>query len=178
MNIGESFSPNWNRLCLDEGEDRTASPNSAASSFQMEFGLYGGGGNISCQREQMENGVIESERASSRASDEDENGSTRKKLRLSKEQSAFLEESFKEHNTLNPVSINFKIKSSDWFHWTLIRIWFLWFRFWIDCRNRNLHSLSNWISVLAKWKFGSKTEEPGSLGHDNQTRWEKNSVIN
>ncbi|KAI9154076.1 hypothetical protein LWI28_020620 [Acer negundo] len=31
-----------------------------------------------------------------------ENGLTRKKLRLSKEQSAFLEESFKEHNTLNP----------------------------------------------------------------------------
>ncbi|ERN15597.1 homeobox-leucine zipper protein HOX11 [Amborella trichopoda] len=29
-------------------------------------------------------------------------GSTRKKLRLSKEQSAYLEESFKEHNTLNP----------------------------------------------------------------------------
>nr|KYP70620.1 Homeobox-leucine zipper protein HOX11 [Cajanus cajan] len=36
------------------------------------------------------------------ASDDDENGSTRKKLRLSKQQSAFLEESFKEHTTLNP----------------------------------------------------------------------------
>nr|KYP67720.1 Homeobox-leucine zipper protein HAT14 [Cajanus cajan] len=35
-------------------------------------------------------------------SDDEENGSTRKKLRLSKEQSAFLEESFKEHTTLNP----------------------------------------------------------------------------
>ncbi|KAH7679875.1 homeobox-leucine zipper protein [Dioscorea alata] len=34
--------------------------------------------------------------------DEDENSLSRKKLRLSKEQSAFLEESFKEHNTLNP----------------------------------------------------------------------------
>ncbi|KAJ6827464.1 uncharacterized protein M6B38_126980 [Iris pallida] len=43
------------------------------------------------------------ERASSaRASDEEENGAARKKLRLSKEQSAFLEESFKEHHTLNP----------------------------------------------------------------------------
>jgi homeobox-leucine zipper protein len=48
--------------------------------------------------------AIDAERASSRASDDDENGLTRKKLRLSKEQSAFLEESFKEHNTLNPVS--------------------------------------------------------------------------
>ncbi|KAK9065812.1 hypothetical protein SSX86_015213 [Deinandra increscens subsp. villosa] len=36
------------------------------------------------------------------ASDEDENGLGRKKLRLTKEQSAFLEDSFKEHNTLNP----------------------------------------------------------------------------
>ncbi|XP_077239977.1 homeobox-leucine zipper protein HAT14-like [Tasmannia lanceolata] len=44
----------------------------------------------------------EMERASSRASDEEETGLTRKKLRLTKEQSAFLEESFKEHNTLNP----------------------------------------------------------------------------
>jgi len=46
------------------------------------------------------------ERSSSRASDEDEGASTRKKLRLSKEQSAFLEESFKEHSTLNPVRIH------------------------------------------------------------------------
>ncbi|OAY85267.1 Homeobox-leucine zipper protein HOX27 [Ananas comosus] len=37
-----------------------------------------------------------------RGSDEEENGSPRKKLRLSKEQSAYLEESFKEHSTLNP----------------------------------------------------------------------------
>ncbi|KAI3760556.1 hypothetical protein L1987_50952 [Smallanthus sonchifolius] len=35
-------------------------------------------------------------------SDEDENRLGRKKLRLTKEQSAFLEDSFKEHNTLNP----------------------------------------------------------------------------
>uniref|UniRef100_A0ACD5XT14 Uncharacterized protein n=1 Tax=Avena sativa TaxID=4498 RepID=A0ACD5XT14_AVESA len=38
----------------------------------------------------------------SRGSDEDDGGSARKKLRLSKEQAAFLEESFKEHSTLNP----------------------------------------------------------------------------
>ncbi|KHN41711.1 Homeobox-leucine zipper protein HAT14 [Glycine soja] len=44
----------------------------------------------------------EQQEAEGRASDDDENGSTRKKLRLSKEQSAFLEESFKEHTTLNP----------------------------------------------------------------------------
>jgi homeobox-leucine zipper protein len=40
---------------------------------------------------------------SSRGSDdEDINGLNRKKLRLTKDQSVFLEESFKEHNTLNP----------------------------------------------------------------------------
>ncbi|KAL3832897.1 hypothetical protein ACJIZ3_007633 [Penstemon smallii] len=50
--------------------------------------------------EAMRNDVVE---ADSRGSDEEENGlNTRKKLRLSKEQSAFLEESFKEQSTLNP----------------------------------------------------------------------------
>ncbi|KAH9327509.1 hypothetical protein KI387_007687 [Taxus chinensis] len=43
---------------------------------------------------------------SSRTSDEEEIGSTRKKLRLSKEQSALLEESFREHSTLNPKQKN------------------------------------------------------------------------
>ncbi|XP_073060138.1 homeobox-leucine zipper protein HAT14-like [Primulina eburnea] len=41
------------------------------------------------------------ERESFRASDDDD-GNTRKKLRLSKQQSVFLEQSFKEHPTLNP----------------------------------------------------------------------------
>lgn len=39
-------------------------------------------------------------------SDEEDGGTTRKKLRLSKEQSALLEESFKEHSTLNPKQKN------------------------------------------------------------------------
>lgn len=47
----------------------------------------------------------EVERACSRGlSDEEDGDGSRKKLRLSKDQSAVLEESFKEHNTLNPVS--------------------------------------------------------------------------
>ncbi|KAJ6813688.1 homeobox-leucine zipper protein HOX19-like isoform X1 [Iris pallida] len=48
---------------------------------------------------------VEAERgSSSRASDEDdeEDGNVRKKLRLTKEQSALLEERFREHSTLNP----------------------------------------------------------------------------
>ncbi|XP_022766833.1 homeobox-leucine zipper protein HOX11-like isoform X2 [Durio zibethinus] len=85
----------------DEAEEGAAlsSPNSAVSSFQMDFGIRNGS---SIGKRDLE---VETERASSRASDDDENGSTRKKLRLSKEQSAFLEESFKEHNTLNPQKL-------------------------------------------------------------------------
>ncbi|KAL5995434.1 hypothetical protein ACLOJK_025496 [Asimina triloba] len=85
------------------GGAAVSSPNSGVSSSpQMEISIYTSG--VKRDRDQ-EYGGIESEagRASSRASDEDENGMARKKLRLSKEQSAFLEESFKEHNTLNPV---------------------------------------------------------------------------
>lgn len=80
----------------EETEDGAAlsSPNSTVSSFHMDFGVRNGGRS---KRDHLE---VETERAS----DDDENGSTRKKLRLSKEQSAFLEESFKEHSTLNPVS--------------------------------------------------------------------------
>ncbi|KAK4346702.1 hypothetical protein RND71_033041 [Anisodus tanguticus] len=47
--------------------------------------------------------TTEVERVSSRVSDEDDDGSNaRKKLRLTKAQSALLEESFKIHSTLNP----------------------------------------------------------------------------
>ena len=75
----------------------SSSPNNSAGSFPADFSAHGqtgpgpsGGGG---------------DRAGFRASDEDDGGSARKKLRLSKEQSAFLEESFKEHSTLNTVSI-------------------------------------------------------------------------
>lgn len=68
---------------------------SAASSFS----------NVSVKRErEIGSEEVEIERVSSRVSDEDEDGSNgRKKLRLSKAQSALLEESFKQHSTLNPV---------------------------------------------------------------------------
>ncbi|XP_044478113.1 homeobox-leucine zipper protein HOX11-like isoform X2 [Mangifera indica] len=84
----------------EEGTTALSSPNSTVSSFQMDFCI----GNSRSNKRDMK--MVEThhqnERASSRVSDDDENGLTRKKLRLSKEQSAFLEESFKEHNTLNP----------------------------------------------------------------------------
>ncbi|WVZ92565.1 hypothetical protein U9M48_038616 [Paspalum notatum var. saurae] len=71
----------------------SSSPNDSAGSFPLDLG---GAGAHAAQQPAAE-------RSSSRAaSDEDEGASARKKLRLSKEQSAFLEESFKEHATLNP----------------------------------------------------------------------------
>ncbi|KAJ9170506.1 hypothetical protein P3X46_018609 [Hevea brasiliensis] len=73
---------------------RQASPHSAVSSFS--------GGRVKRERD-LSSEEIEAERVSSRVSDEDEDATnTRKKLRLTKEQSALLEESFKQHSTLNP----------------------------------------------------------------------------
>lgn len=80
-------------------EAGVSSPNSTISSVS---------GNKRSEREAMmnpeENDV---ERACSRGISDEEDGETsRKKLRLTKDQSAILEESFKEHNTLNPVSLH------------------------------------------------------------------------
>lgn len=82
--------------------NRTVVVEEATSPFCMDLAVYRGFGSKR-SLEDHGNDVVEGERGSnSRASDDDENGLARKKLRLSKEQSAFLEESFKEHNTLNP----------------------------------------------------------------------------
>lgn len=78
---------------------RQASPHSAVSSFSS--------GRVKRERD-LSSEEIEVERVSSRVSDEDEDGvNARKKLRLTKEQSALLEESFKQHSTLNPVIISY-----------------------------------------------------------------------
>ncbi|KAF7804156.1 homeobox-leucine zipper protein HOX11-like [Senna tora] len=100
--LGDANHSNVNRLPVgvEEAEDGTpvsSSPNSV-SSFQMEFCIRNSMVGSRNKREHEGEG----ERDCSRGSDDEDNGSTRKKLRLSKEQSAFLEESFKEHTTLNP----------------------------------------------------------------------------
>lgn len=74
---------------LPAAAEETSTANSEGSLFQMDFGN---------KREFEATG---NERESFRASDDDD-GNTRKKLRLSKQQSLFLEQSFKEHSTLNP----------------------------------------------------------------------------
>ncbi|PKU73186.1 homeobox-leucine zipper protein HAT3 [Dendrobium catenatum] len=92
-----------NRAPMEEWEVEDdaggSSPNSSVSNTsaggKRGFGVAGGfvvGGE-----------VVEGEQECSRGgSDEEDGEGARKKLRLSKEQSAVLEESFKEHNTLNP----------------------------------------------------------------------------
>ncbi|KAF5747290.1 Homeodomain-leucine zipper protein HD4 [Tripterygium wilfordii] len=93
---------NNNNMILEESSNgdlyrQTSSPHStsAVSSFSVKRER-----DLSSEETEIE---IETERVSSRVSDEDEDGSNaRKKLRLTKEQSALLEESFKQHSTLNP----------------------------------------------------------------------------
>ncbi|OIV92829.1 hypothetical protein TanjilG_00963 [Lupinus angustifolius] len=87
------------KTCGDEDPvELSASAHSVASSFS-------GGRVVKRERdlsfEEVETEAIE--RVSSRVSDEDEDGTNaRKKLRLTKQQSMLLEESFKQHSTLNP----------------------------------------------------------------------------
>uniref|UniRef100_A0A6N2K4Q8 Homeobox domain-containing protein n=1 Tax=Salix viminalis TaxID=40686 RepID=A0A6N2K4Q8_SALVM len=78
-----------------EEEAGVSSPNSTISSISGKRS----------ERDGINGEEHEMERASSRGISDEEDGETsRKKLRLSKDQAAVLEESFKEHNTLNPVS--------------------------------------------------------------------------
>ncbi|XP_039008026.1 homeobox-leucine zipper protein HAT22-like isoform X1 [Hibiscus syriacus] len=78
---------------------RQASPDpSAVSSFSS--------GRVKRERD-LSSEEVEIEKNSCRVNDEDEDGiSARKKLRLTKEQSALLEESFKQRSTLNPVILS------------------------------------------------------------------------
>ncbi|XP_047336494.1 homeobox-leucine zipper protein HOX11-like [Impatiens glandulifera] len=80
----------------EDGAAMSSSPNNSGGSNSFNI-MIGGGGR---KRELVETEVDQMK--GSLMSDEDDNGLTRKKLRLSKDQSVFLEESFKEHNTLNP----------------------------------------------------------------------------
>ncbi|KAJ0809160.1 putative transcription factor homeobox-WOX family [Helianthus annuus] len=98
------------------GKSSPNNSNSGTSSFQMDFSsiFKSERSSFHSRKRDLELATMNLElidvkerdqRACSRGggmSDEDENGLTRKKLRLTKEQSAFLEDSFKEHSTLNP----------------------------------------------------------------------------
>jgi len=74
--------------CQEEEEVGVSSPNSTVSSVSGKRSL------------REEDHDVENR---GNISDEEDAETARKKLRLSKDQSAILEETFKEHNTLNPV---------------------------------------------------------------------------
>ncbi|XP_073047067.1 homeobox-leucine zipper protein HAT14-like [Primulina eburnea] len=95
-------------LVNENPEDKTEAP--GISGFQMDPSVFRNGGEkrdfdslVSSNFSEQLVDSADGGGSSSRGSDEEyENGISRKKLRLTKEQSSFLEESFKEHNTLNP----------------------------------------------------------------------------
>lgn len=101
---GESYNrTNHKQAPKGYGEElcrQTSSPHSVVNSS------FSSGRVLQVKRERDEEEEVEEERVSSRVSDEDEDATNaRKKLRLTKEQSLLLEESFKLHSTLNPVII-------------------------------------------------------------------------
>ena len=79
----------------------SSSPNDSAGSFPLDLGRR------AAVHAEAAAARVCGERSSSRASDEDEGASAaRKKLRLSKDQAAVLEECFKTHHTLTPVRLD------------------------------------------------------------------------
>ncbi|KAL3752281.1 hypothetical protein ACJRO7_013005 [Eucalyptus globulus] len=93
---------NQDVLVVDLDDDNhVSSPNSTVSSISGKRS----------ERDPHGENEVEAERTSCSCEsiEEDGNGGdgARKKLRLSREQSLVLEETFKEHNTLNPMSGNF-----------------------------------------------------------------------
>lgn len=83
--------------CSEDEEPAASSPNSTLSSLSGKRAAATRSGELEGDH---------TPRAGGGSDDEDSGaGGSRKKLRLSKDQAAVLEESFKEHNTLNPVRI-------------------------------------------------------------------------
>jgi len=84
--------------CSEDEEPAASSPNSTLSSLSGKRAA-------ATRRGELEGD--HTPRAGGGSDDEDSGAGvgSRKKLRLSKDQAAVLEESFKEHNTLNPVRI-------------------------------------------------------------------------
>lgn len=83
-----------------------------ASSFSAGVSSFSNSSSVKRDRddlggEETEAHEIEVERVISSADQDDEEVSPRKKLRLTKQQSATLEDSFQHHTTLNPVNTIF-----------------------------------------------------------------------
>jgi homeobox-leucine zipper protein len=118
-----------NKSYYEEPLDFSTQTNSPHHSVVSSFSS----GRVKRERDvssELEMETTEIERVSSRISDEDEDGSTaaRKKLRLTKDQSAMLEESFKQHSTLNPVIIihNLSLILDSYAYFQFFNFYFIW----------------------------------------------------
>ncbi|XP_002967384.2 homeobox-leucine zipper protein HOX15 [Selaginella moellendorffii] len=98
--------------CSGENEDQAGGGGGVSTSFQLMAAAEPASSSAAArvanhQQTKREREADEAEQmTSSRAASDEEEGGTRKKLRLSKEQSALLEDSFREHSTLNPKQKN------------------------------------------------------------------------
>nr|KJB39751.1 hypothetical protein B456_007G029200 [Gossypium raimondii] len=185
LNLSPSLVPSSANQCYSPSDPNTESLRAETRSFlkgidvnrlpstvdcEEEAGVSSPNSTISSslsgkrsEREGNNNGdELEIERASSHGiSDEEDGDTSRKKLRLSKDQSAILEECFKEHNTLNPVSnLNIRAKPSEKLLFGC-REFFLNNGYNLFCRSKSWLWLNNWGYDQDKLKFGSKTEGLG-----------------
>lgn len=78
--------------------------NMPAAEVEEEMGASSPNSTVSSLSGKRSENEVERDRDSSYEEEDGGDAAARKKLRLSKEQAAMLEETFKEHNTLNPVS--------------------------------------------------------------------------
>ena len=78
--------------------------NMPAAEVEEELGASSPNSTVSSLSGKRSENEVERDRDSSYEDEDGGDVAARKKLRLSKEQAAMLEETFKEHNTLNPVS--------------------------------------------------------------------------
>lgn len=94
--------------------------NMPAAEVEEELGASSPNSTVSSLSGKRSENEAERDRDSSYEEEDGGDAAARKKLRLSKEQAAMLEETFKEHNTLNPVSgifVIFKVMQGCFCQW-------------------------------------------------------------
>ncbi|CAM0872129.1 unnamed protein product [Alopecurus aequalis] len=91
-------------LTLSMPDDTTLTATASGGGGGHSVSSLSVGGAVKRERveEAADLGEMVSSTAAAAGAEDDDDGSTRKKLRLTKEQSALLEDRFKEHSTLNP----------------------------------------------------------------------------
>ncbi|KAJ8499274.1 hypothetical protein OPV22_009826 [Ensete ventricosum] len=103
LSLSDDASGGGRTMQKSEADRPAQLPSSRSAASSVSSAAYAViPNNNTIKKKKKEDVGAEVERVSSRGSDEEENSSGRKKLRLTREQSALLEDRFKEHTTLNP----------------------------------------------------------------------------